>query len=183
MPTHNIIDNRDERLVDHIQAILPNTKSAKFAVGYFFLSGLEALGTSLDTIGELRLLIGNTSNRETIEQLSEAYKRLDQVQEEADKLRFARRADLNRQAGETAGNLRDAVGLMDQTDEAEELVHSLVRMVGVYLRLQHPQPRQQRHRYRRLIQPHPLRHPGQYRAQCAGARRGLDARPHNRQPR
>ncbi len=129
MPTHNIIDNRHEKLVDHIQTILPNTKSAKFAVGYFFLSGLEALGTSLDTISELRLLIGNTSNRETIEQLSEAYKRLDEVSKKADEQRFARRADLNRQAGETAENLRDAVGLMDQTDEAEELVHSLVRMV------------------------------------------------------
>ena len=39
----DIIDNRHERLLDHIQAILPSTKSAKFAVGYFCLSGLEAV--------------------------------------------------------------------------------------------------------------------------------------------
>jgi len=77
MPTHDIIDNRNERLVDHILSILPATARAKFAVGYFFLSGLEALGRSLDTVEELRLLIGNTSNRETIEQLAEGYKRLE----------------------------------------------------------------------------------------------------------
>src|SRR5690606_25256776 len=122
MPAHNIIDNRNEKLADHIREILPASKSAKFAVGYFFLSGLEALGTSLDSICELRLLIGNTSNRETVEQLSEAYKRLDLVNEETERQRFTRRADLNARASETAANLRDSVGLMDQTDEAEELV-------------------------------------------------------------
>lgn len=54
MTAHDIIDNRHERLVDHILAILPQAARARFAVGYFFLSGLEALGASLDAIGELR---------------------------------------------------------------------------------------------------------------------------------
>ena len=42
MPTHSIIDNRNEKLVDHINRILPSTERAKFAVGYFFL-GLCAI--------------------------------------------------------------------------------------------------------------------------------------------
>ena len=37
---HDIIDNRHEKLIDHIQRILPGSQAAKFAVGYFFLSGL-----------------------------------------------------------------------------------------------------------------------------------------------
>jgi hypothetical protein len=41
MPKHDIIDNRREKLVDHINRILSSTESARFAVGYFFLSGLE----------------------------------------------------------------------------------------------------------------------------------------------
>jgi hypothetical protein len=40
MPTHDIIDNRTEKLVDHINQILSSTEAARFAVGYFFLSGL-----------------------------------------------------------------------------------------------------------------------------------------------
>ncbi len=40
MPTHDIIDNRKEKLVDHINHILSSTEAARFAVGYFFLSGL-----------------------------------------------------------------------------------------------------------------------------------------------
>src|SRR5919199_2258771 len=129
MPTHDIIDNRHERLVDHIQQLLPATERAKFAVGYFFLSGMEALGCSLDKIAALQLLIGNTSNRQTIEQISEGYKRLELVEQATEELRFARRADQRRWAGETAQNLRETVEVMDQTDGGEELVHSLVRMV------------------------------------------------------
>jgi hypothetical protein len=44
---HDIIDNRDQKLVDHMNCILGGTDSAKFAVGYFFLSGLEAVAGNL----------------------------------------------------------------------------------------------------------------------------------------
>ena len=67
---HDIIDNRDEKLVEHIKRILGSTESARFAVGYFFLSGLEAIADQLGEVKQLRLLIGNTTNRETIEQIS-----------------------------------------------------------------------------------------------------------------
>ena len=83
MPTHDIIDNRKEKLVDHINRILSSTESARFAVGYFFLSGLESIAQRLAGLKELRLLIGNTTNRETLEQLAEGYRRLDLVAEAA----------------------------------------------------------------------------------------------------
>jgi hypothetical protein len=84
MPTHDIIDNRKEKLVDHINRILSSTESARFAVGYFFLSGLESIAHRLAGMKELRLLIGNTTNRETLEQLAEGYRRLDLVAEAAE---------------------------------------------------------------------------------------------------
>jgi hypothetical protein len=34
MPTHDIIDNRKEKLVDHINRILSSTESARFAVWF-----------------------------------------------------------------------------------------------------------------------------------------------------
>jgi len=76
---HDIVDNRTVKLVDTIKSILPNSQAAKFAVGYFFLSGLEAVEEELEHIDELRLLIGNTTNRETIEQYAEGYYRLREV--------------------------------------------------------------------------------------------------------
>jgi hypothetical protein len=41
----NIIDNRTEELVDPVLIQFPQANRLTFAVGYFFLSGLEALGT------------------------------------------------------------------------------------------------------------------------------------------
>jgi hypothetical protein len=67
MPTHDIIDNRTQKLVDHINRILASTDSASFAVGYFFLSGLTSVAERLAGMKELRLLIGNTTNRETLD--------------------------------------------------------------------------------------------------------------------
>ena len=129
MPRHDIIDNRKEKLVDHINRILSSTKSGRFAVGYFFLSGLESIAQRLAGVKELRLLIGNTTNRETLEQLAEGYRRLDLVTEAAEAEAYPKRTEMKRMANETAGNIRSAIELMDQTDEAQAVVTTLVRMI------------------------------------------------------
>lgn len=129
MPTHDIIDNRQEKLVDHINRILASTEAARFAVGYFFLSGLESIAERLKGVKELRLLIGNTTNRETLEQLAEGYQRLELVREAAEAQAYSRRTETKRMANETAANIRAGIELMDQTDESEALVNILARMI------------------------------------------------------
>ncbi len=129
MPTHDIIDNRSEKLVDHINRMLDSTEFARFAVGYFFLSGLESIAERLDGVKELRLLIGNTTNRETLEQLAEGYRRLELVQDAVEAQIYPKRTEMARMANETATNIRSAVEQMDQTDQSEVLVKTLVRMI------------------------------------------------------
>lgn len=129
MPAHDIIDNRDEKLVDHINRILSSTDSARFAVGYFFLSGLTPIAERLSGVKELRLLIGNTTNRETLEQLAEGYRRLDMVAEKAEEQAYPKRTEAKKMASETAENIKTSVELMDQTDEGETLVKTLVRLI------------------------------------------------------
>ena len=68
---HDIIDNRDLHLDDAVRPLLNQSVRAHFAVGYFFLSGFKAIAKELENVQELRLLIGNTSNQETIERLAE----------------------------------------------------------------------------------------------------------------
>src|SRR5262245_57595023 len=125
---HNL-DNRNEKLVDHINHILASTEAARFAVGYFFLSGLESIAERLGRVKELRLLIGNTTNRETLEQLAEGYRRLELVAETAEAQAYPKRTEARQMASETAENIRSSVELMDQTDESELLVKTLVRMI------------------------------------------------------
>src|SRR5690348_17054270 len=129
MPTHDIIDNRSEKLVEHINRILGSTSSARFAVGYFFLSGLESIAKSLAYVKELRLLIGNTTNRETLEQIAEGYRRLELVAEAADEEKYPKRAATRQMAAQTADNIRSTIELMDQSDDGEALVRVLVRLI------------------------------------------------------
>jgi superfamily II DNA or RNA helicase len=129
MTTHDIIDNREQKLVDHINQILGSTEAAKFAVGYFFLSGLEAVGEHLSSVSGLRLLIGNTSNRETIEQIAEGYQRLELVAAAEERERFLKRREQKKRAEQTARNLRKTIERMDQTDDSQNLVRILVRMI------------------------------------------------------
>ena len=129
MPTHDIIDNRNEKLVDHINTILGSTESARFAVGYFFVSGLESIASQLAGMKELRLLIGNTTNRQTVEQIAEGYRRLEMVAEAAEAQAYPKRAQIRTMTTEAAENIRGAVELMDQTDESEMLLTTLVQMI------------------------------------------------------
>ncbi|MBC8462669.1 MAG: hypothetical protein H8D67_32285, partial [Deltaproteobacteria bacterium] len=62
---HDIIDNRNEQLLEHIWLILHSTERVRLAVGYLFLSGLKPIREQLEQLSEIRLLIGNTTNRET----------------------------------------------------------------------------------------------------------------------
>src|ERR1017187_9416618 len=98
MAIHDIIDNRSEKLVDHINEILGSTESGRFAVGYFFLSGLESIAKSLAHVKELRLLIGNTTNHETIEQMVEGYRRLELVSDKVEEQSFPKKTEARRMA-------------------------------------------------------------------------------------
>jgi HKD family nuclease/superfamily II DNA or RNA helicase len=129
MPAHDIIDNRLEKLIDHLNQMLGTSERARFAVGYLFLSGLTSVAKRLLNLKELRLLIGNTTNRETVEMLAEGFRRLDITAEEVEKQVYPKRTEAGKMAQETAGNLRNAVELMDQTDEAQELITGLLRMI------------------------------------------------------
>ncbi|MCX7703097.1 MAG: phospholipase D-like domain-containing protein [Planctomycetota bacterium] len=129
MQKHDIIDNRNEKLVDHINRILETTERAHFAVGYFFLSGFSAIKDKLRDLKELRLVIGNVTNRKTLEQLTEGYKRLEMVEEAVRRMRFIGPTDVKNIEGKTAENLRESIALTEQTDENEEVIVTLARLI------------------------------------------------------
>ena len=46
----DIIDNQNELLAEHVAKILKQSLSVKFAVGYFFVSGLHDIHAQLDNM-------------------------------------------------------------------------------------------------------------------------------------
>lgn len=126
---NDIIDNRNEKLVDNVNLILDSTDRARFAVGYFFLSGFTSIQKELQNLTELRLLIGNTSTRETIEQLAEGYRELSAIENATEDLIYSNRSTRKARRDETAENLRTCIDRMPQTDESEQLIRTLVGMI------------------------------------------------------
>src|SRR5713226_8539062 len=127
---HDIVDNRDLHLADAVRPLLNQSVRGHFAVGYFFLSGFKAIGKELETVQELRLLIGNTSNQETIEQLAEGHASRESIiahQRESEFLNAQQRAKL---VAEGVRRMRERLERLDQTDDDQALIEQLVRLIS-----------------------------------------------------
>jgi superfamily II DNA or RNA helicase len=122
----DIIDNRDRHLAEQIRTNLDSSTAAHFAVGYFFLSGFTAIADKLPHIKHLRLLIGNTTNRQTIEQIAQGYQQLELIEDRLDAQTYP-----NHQAliTDNSKQVRSQLELMEQSDESETLVKNLVQTI------------------------------------------------------
>jgi superfamily II DNA or RNA helicase len=77
----SIIDNKkDNLLVTVVNQMLDNAEFSSMAVGYFYLSGFEAIREKLHKVKNLKLLIGSRTNQETIEQLVKGHNSTEYIQ-------------------------------------------------------------------------------------------------------
>lgn len=127
--SNDLINNKDESLLRHVDDYLTNADRARFAIGYFLFAGLAPLAKKLDSLKEVRLLIGHTSNQNSIEQLAEAHRELQLIQEATESQRYPKRSAVRGMELETADNIRSGIGLMEQTDAADNAISTLTRMI------------------------------------------------------
>lgn len=85
---HDIIDNIEIKLLDHLKAKLSITKNANFAVGWLFLSGFKALRDEIENIEKLKILVGSRTNKETAEAILLGKKWEEAVKDTLEKNRF-----------------------------------------------------------------------------------------------
>jgi superfamily II DNA/RNA helicase len=128
--THDIIDNQSQKLIDTVKSILPQTDSARIAVGYFFLSGLQAIAPALFNVNEIRLLIGSATDPETIEQISEGARRLREAQAGVDRMVHPKAKDADKYLTHTREELALDASFLDQSDANQQVVSSLVDLVA-----------------------------------------------------
>jgi len=126
---HDIIDNREEKLIDHVKKLLHTSTKAHFAVGYLFVSGLQPIYKDLAKLREIRLLIGNTTTKHTIEQLAEAHKEASLVKSAAEKLIFVNPSKKRQIIHDSEGIIREGFSLIDQTDENQTLLSTLKKLI------------------------------------------------------
>ncbi len=125
----DIIDNREHKLAEQIRTILESSEAAHFAVGYFFISGFTAIADRLDNIKSLRLLIGNTSNRQTIDQIAQGYRHLELIEERLKDEAYPNHSSIPPMIRDAATHISQSIELMDQTEINQALVQKLVAMI------------------------------------------------------
>ena len=134
-PVNLIIDNRRQRLALRVRECLDDgATGAHLAVGYLFLDGLAPLGTALERLETVEILIGNVVNRLTEEQVrEEAANRMrggeDQVRPREDVAATLRESH-DRAAAVTALNLRNTLDALPRTVENQSLLLTLARLVA-----------------------------------------------------
>src|SRR5947208_10060525 len=125
---HDIIDNRERKLAESVKPLLSESDKAKFAVGYFFISGFKFIANELEKISELKLLVGNVSDSQTIEQLAETHSAA-QLLERTRKREFANQKERQAALDDAGSAIRTRIEQLSQTDEDERVINLLVKLI------------------------------------------------------
>ena len=125
----NVIDNKAVILKDELENILPETETARIAVGYFFISGLSAIIKPLKDTTKIRLLISNTTDKITAEALIEGFHTVKETGVAIAKISHLSKDRKGRVLSDSKGNAKRSLEYMSQTVYDKEVIESLLEMI------------------------------------------------------
>ena len=129
MIDNDIIDNRDYPLTGMIATYLERYRRAHILLGHLFIPGMSELILKAARAEEIRILIGNTTHRETIEQLFERHLDTDAVKREIERHLYVKRPELRRIIRKAAEDLGETISLMDQSDANLEVLRVMSQLI------------------------------------------------------
>jgi len=126
----SIIDNsKDNLLVTHVNKLLDNAEFSRMAVGYFYLSGFEAIREKLHKIKKLRLIIGNRTNQQTLEELVKGHVSCDLTENELRKQKLQNKRQKQHLLQLTQNEYSEDLALMEQNDNNENGLAALWQLI------------------------------------------------------
>ena len=125
----NVIDNKEIILKDELLKILPKTEIANIAVGYFFISGFSTICSSLKNVGKIRLLISNSTDKNTSEALIEGFHSIKEVRSKINEINFINNDRKLKIISDSNDNIKQSLEYMNQTIGDRTVVESLIKMM------------------------------------------------------
>ena len=126
----SIIDNKDENLlVTHVNKLLDTSEFSRMAVGYFYLSGFEAIREKLNKIKKLRLIIGNRTNQQTLEELVKGHVSRDLTERELRKQHRPNRVQKDHFLSLTQNEYSEDLALMEQNKHNQTGLSALWELI------------------------------------------------------
>lgn len=114
----SIIDNKkDNLLVTEVNKMLDTAEFSSMAVGYFYLSGFEAIREKLHKVQHLKLVIGTRTNTETVEQLVKGHSSEDYIKHSLKKEIRKNKAQKEFEVDYTKSEYAKDLTYMEQNDD------------------------------------------------------------------
>jgi superfamily II DNA or RNA helicase/HKD family nuclease len=111
-------------LLQRLKQMLESANRADIAVGYFFVSGLDAVAAELGGLDKVRLLVGRT-DRQTLEEVAAGLQQAEALRARLDGDGLIRRSERPGIAALSVESVARGVGLLPQTAESERAVRTL----------------------------------------------------------
>jgi len=130
LSSKRVIDNyKGNDLSKYLNTVLPDCLSAKFGIGYFFLSGLKEIINGVSDLKELKLLISNTTDQPTKETLLIGFKKIEAANEESQKESKLNKQQRQDVVEETKKNITGTLEVMEQVEAEEDIVKIFLKML------------------------------------------------------
>ncbi|HCJ66645.1 MAG TPA: hypothetical protein DHV62_04785 [Elusimicrobia bacterium] len=126
----DIIDNSSFLLKDAVNLLLKKSKLSKMAVAFFHLSGFNHIKENLHKIKNLKLLIGNTTDQETLDELAEGFIRLELAKEyKSNQMDYQSPDTVQEIIQSTMQTQQKELEIIEQTDENTDAVKTLAELI------------------------------------------------------
>ena len=130
MPTSNILHaTTDPDLLTRLREMLDSSARADIAVGYFFMSGFEAVADSLSRLDKVRILVGR-ADRPVLESVALGLQQSEALRAQLEADGMVQRRQREAIAREAVEGIATGVSLLPQTGESQRAVSLLRDLVG-----------------------------------------------------
>ncbi|TEU09784.1 MAG: hypothetical protein E3J25_09850, partial [Anaerolineales bacterium] len=116
-------------LLERLQEMLAASERADIAVGYFFVSGFDAVADQMESVDHIRLLVGRT-DRETLEEVALGLQQVEAVRQHTDLGSTIRRSEKPALARKPVELIGEGVGRLHQTAGTESAVRRLRDLIA-----------------------------------------------------
>ena len=122
--------NTDPDLLTRLKEMLGSSARADIAVGYFFMSGFDAVADNLARLDKVRILVGRT-DRQVLEEVALGLQQSDALRARLESDSVVRRRQRAEIAQRAVANIADGVAWLPQTGDSERAVSRLRDMIAV----------------------------------------------------
>lgn len=120
--------NTDPNLLQRFKEMLGGSDRADIAVGFFFISGFEAVAEDLAQLAKVRILVGR-ADRRVLEEVALGLQQAEALKAHLELDQTVRRSELQRAAGQVVQDIGKGVSQLPQTEGSEQAVARLRDLV------------------------------------------------------